>query len=243
MIIISPAKKQIESHVTPMTLPSHLDKTMALWQVMKDMSAAQLAKQLGVSEKIAHENVQRLSEITREAFTLETTTPAMYTYAGDVYRYLQADSLDDQDVTYAQKNLRIISAFYGPLRPLDGILPYRLEMISRLPGFKDLAGYWQKDVTDMLADEPILFNLASVEYAKTVDQSRIKRWVDISFLDATPKGYRVVAVNAKRMRGLCLQYMLKNRVEDPEQLHSFAERGYCFDAESSTSAHLIFKKN
>ncbi len=243
MIIISPAKKQVEHHVDGQGIPSQLSVTAALAKTMQGMSVEDLAKYLKISIPLAKLNQERMQAFSIEQINQGHAAAAIYTYQGDVYQNLDVNTLSQKDIQYLQNNVRMISAFYGLLKPLDGILPYRLEMVSRLPEVGDLAKLWTDSVTQALKDEEIIFNLASNEYSKTVDKQQMKRWVDITFLDQTPAGYKVIAVKAKRMRGKLLRYMVQNQITQPEQLKDFSEHGYVFDSNNSNSQLIQFKND
>lgn len=239
MIIISPAKKQIETARVSLTQPDHLEKMQPLLELLSSYTVAELVKCLGISEQLAQENHQRFLELKSGQAAL---TPAIYTYAGDVYKHLDPESCSDHAIVYAQDHLRILSAFYGPLRPLDAIGFYRLEMITKLSGFELLVKYWQESMTQAVEDQNV-FNLASEAYSKSIDRKRCKHWVDIVFYEKNKKGrYVVVAVNAKRMRGKILAYMLENQVDSPDGLEAFESNGYGFDAINSTESKVIFRK-
>ena len=239
MIIISPAKKQIKTTRVALTQPDHLEKMQPLLEQLSSYTVADLVKCLGISEQLAEENHQRFIELKSGKAIL---TPAIYTYAGDVYKHLDPESCSEKAIAYAQSHLRILSAFYGPLRPLDAIGFYRLEMITKLSGFKPLAQYWQGSMTQAVENQNI-FNLASDAYSKSIDRKRCKNWVDIVFYEKNKKGqYVVVAVNAKRMRGKILAYMLENQIDSPDGLDAFESNGYEFDAVNSTANRVIFRK-
>jgi cytoplasmic iron level regulating protein YaaA (DUF328/UPF0246 family) len=243
MIIISPAKKQVEHYIDGQGVPSQLQMTAELANILQEMSVEDLAKHLKISMPLAKLNQERLQAFSIDQIKQGHAAAAIYTYQGDVYQNLDVDSLSEQDVEYLQNNVRMISAFYGLLKPLDGILPYRLEMVSRLPEVGDLAKLWSDSVTQALKNEEIIFNLASNEYAKTVNRHQMKRWVDITFLDQTATGYKFIAVKAKRMRGRLLRYMIQNQITQPEQLQDFSEQGYVFDSDSSNNQLIQFKND
>ncbi|MDC3180662.1 YaaA family protein [Gammaproteobacteria bacterium] len=238
MIIISPAKKQVEHHLQSTGIPHHLEVTDRLASVMQGMDAKALGACLKISQPLAKLNVDRMRDFSIAQIKSGHTASAIHTYQGDVYQYLDVESLSEDEMLFLQQNVRMISAFYGLLKPLDGILPYRLEMVSRLPDVGDLSKLWIDRITTALKEEDIIFNLASNEYSKSVDRTQIKRWVDIKFLDETSTGYKTIAVKAKRMRGRLLRYMIQNKITQPEKLRAFSEQGYIFD-EACTDENLI----
>ena len=150
--------------------------------------------------------------------------------------------MNNIDLAYIKDNLRIISAFYGVLSPMEGIWPYRLEMITKVPGIGSLASFWQASAVEELEGSNIIFNLASNAYSETVLPLKDKRWIDIVFQDQDAKGgYRIIAVKAKRMRGMLLRHMVKHRIKTPEKLLGYEENGYAFCEEESSPNRLVFR--
>ena len=164
---------------------------------------------------------------------------------------MEAEALSDEDISYAQDRLRILSGLYGILKPLDLIQPYRLEMGTRLAfdDYTTLYNYWADKLSIELnkqskkLKEKTLVNLASQEYFKAVDLKALKmNVVDVEFLDNKNGTYKIISFWAKKARGLMAQYIIKNRIETIEGLQAFDSEGYLFDSESSTDNKLIFKR-
>lgn len=245
MIIISPAKRQDSSMVNRSKgLPVCLPKTQSLLSDIVTLDEKQLRKALDVSEAIGKDAWATFQSLAAKGLNEMQVTASIDLYQGDVYKALDVQTLTVEDLEFMENNLRILSAFYGLLKPLDGIWPYRLEMGSRLPQYPDLAQYWAGAVTEVVcAEKPsYIFNLASVQYAKAIHQEHGATWVDIVFQDKDQKGqYRVIAVRAKKMRGLMLRYMVKNRVTHPEQLLGFNENNYVFNQAESSPTRLVFR--
>lgn len=241
MIIISPAKRQESATQRHEGLPKHLDQTKVLIDKLQVLTPDELKKVLNVSDRIAQEAWEQFQEYHQQGFKSEPSA-CIDLYQGDVYKSLDVATLTNEDLLYIKDNLRIISAFYGVLSPMEGIWPYRLEMITKVPGVGSLASYWQASAVSDLEQSETIFNLASVAYSETVMPLRDKRWVDIVFQDKDTKGgYRIIAVKAKRMRGLLLRHMVKHRIKTPEKLLGYQENGYAFCEEESSPNKLVFR--
>jgi cytoplasmic iron level regulating protein YaaA (DUF328/UPF0246 family) len=177
--------------------------------------------------------------------------PCIYAFAGTAYDGLQVSSLDEDSLQYLQSNLRIIDPLYGILRPLDIMQPYRLEMATRnvFPNDKSmkLATYWQQNVTERLSDDLtnrinlILLNLASDEYSAAVDSKSLPtdtQYIQIVFRQEG----RVIAVHAKRARGLMARYLARKKAESLEDVKSFNMEGYSFVKDVSNETMLVFDR-
>ncbi len=170
---------------------------------------------------------------------------AIDSFLGDIYSGLQIQNWSNQDRAYAQKHLRILSGLYGILRPLDGIHPYRLELGYRLPAapYKDLYAFWGTAIADTLPQNEPIIDLSAVEYGKTVtnyvDASRVST---PRFLTVSPKTGEptFVVVHAKIARGAFASWLIRNKIDDPQQLHKFNEIGYVFNAPLSTPQSPVF---
>lgn len=232
--------------------PTMLDHSAELIDLMRTKSPAQLSKLMGISQNLAELNFERFQEWERP-FTPETARQAILAFSGDVYQGLDAPSFNQRDFTHAQKVLRILSGLYGVLRPLDLMMPYRLEMGSKLANArgKDLYGFWGRLVTDELnkamVDSPgreVLINLASNEYFRSVDPSVLEApIVTPTFLDAKGDGdHKIVAFFAKRARGSMASWIVRNRVKAPADLEGFDGMGYTYSAERSTDDRPVFTR-
>ena len=245
MIIISPAKRQdttcSDRH---QEMAGYLDKSRLLISLLASKSEEELTQCLQVSKTIgrqAWEQYQRLESNSHDS----RVVAAIDLYQGDVFKYLDVQSLDSGDLEYLQEQLRILSALYGVLKPFDGIWPYRLEMTTKLMEVP-LAKYWHEVGRDRLVEEKpqYLFNLASNAYSEMVpDLPQVNR-VNIVFQDIDKNGgFKVVAVKAKRMRGRILRYMVKNRVVSPEQLLDFKQDDYALCEAISSPSRLVFRSS
>ncbi|MEO5332223.1 MAG: peroxide stress protein YaaA [Magnetococcus sp. YQC-5] len=162
---------------------------------------------------------------------------------------MDADSWDDEDWLFSQTHLRILSGLYGLLRPLDRIQPYRLEMNTQLPNPRgeNLYAFWRhlltSEITSLIAQHhtPIVINLASEEYIKAIDISRLPSpMITPIFKEARHGRLQVIGLLAKRARGAMARYMIQNRLKTPEPLQQFTEGGYRFQAELSNAQQWVF---
>ena len=206
---------------------------------------------MSVSEKIASLNVERFRDWNAD-FDFSNARQAMFAFKGDVYTGLDAYDLDNQDIDFAQQHLRMLSGLYGLLRPLDLMMPYRLEMGTKLNNTRghNLYEFWGDIITDQInqdlanIDAKVLINLASDEYYKSVNEKKIQaEIIKPVFLDQKNGKYKVISFYAKKARGLMARYIIKNKLSQVEQLKAFNSDGYYFDTESSSDKELVFKRD
>ena len=176
----------------------------------------------------------------------------MFAFNGDVYQGLDAASLSDDDIAFAQQHLRILSGLYGVLRPLDLMQPYRLEMGTKLanPHGKDLYAFWQNSITEQLNQQlselqtDIVVNLASQEYFKVVKPKLLARPVlNVQFKDFKNGDYKIISFFAKKARGLMARYVIEQRIDQVDGLKDFALEGYQFSPAQSSSTQLVFLRH
>lgn len=254
LALISPAKTLDYETVLPtekFTQPRLLDHSQELIEVASKLSASEIASLMSVSEKIATLNAERFRDWQPE-FNFANARQAIFAFKGDVYTGLNAYQLEKQDIDYAQKHLRMLSGLYGLLRPLDLMMPYRLEMGTKLKNTRgnNLYEFWGNTITETInadlaqAESELLVNIASDEYYKSVKESKIKaEIIKPVFLDQKNGKYKVISFYAKKARGLMARYLLENKIERAEDIKSFNTDGYYFDAESSLKGELVFKRD
>lgn len=199
---------------------------------------ARLRKMMDISEDLAVLNAERYAKWSLPVSNGDGKQ-AMYAFKGDVYQGLEPENFTDQDVAFAQERIRILSGLYGVLRPLDVMLPYRLEMGTSwaiTPKTKGLYAYWKKDVTARIADDlkaansEVILNLASQEYAKAVDfKSLNAKVIAPVFKEERGDKFQMISFFAKKARGMMAAYVVTNRVKHPEQLKNFDHEGYAFN--------------
>lgn len=254
LVVVSPAKNlDFESSipVSDFSQPAMLDDTNRLMEVCRTLSPADLSSLMKISDKLATLNANRFAEFSTP-FTTDNARQAMYAFNGDVYTGLDAYTLSEDSVAYAQNHLRILSGLYGLLRPLDLMQAYRLEMGTKLanPDGKDLYAFWDDRITQVLNDameeqgDNVLVNLASNEYFKAVKKKQLNGMVITpTFKDCKNGQYKIISFFAKKARGLMARYIIENRVEDVEGLKAFDVDGYVFSEEQSSSTELVFLRN
>lgn len=254
LALISPAKTLDYESALPTdshTLPRLLAHSQELIDVSRTLSASEIANLMSVSEKIANLNVERFRDWQAD-FDFSNARQALFAFKGDVYTGLDAYSLKDQDIDYAQQHLRMLSGLYGLLRPLDLMMPYRLEMGTKLknPRGSNLYEFWGTIITDLInedlaaAKSELLVNIASDEYYKSVKESKIQaEIIKPVFLDQKNGKYKVISFYAKKARGLMARFIIENKLERAEDLKAFNSDGYYFDADSSLKGELVFKRD
>ena len=236
LITLSPSKGQDFDTPGPsrtFTRPQAQKDTELLIEQLRKLTSDDIRELMGVSENIARLNVDRFLAFSTP-FTLKNAKQAIFAFKGDVYSGIDLDKYTEQDLDYAQAHLRILSGLYGCLRPLDLIQPYRLEMKTRLanPRGDTLYRFWGERITDRLnaaleqQQEAVLVNLASNEYFKAVKPSKLNgRVLNINFKETKHGNARVVAIFAKRARGMMADYIIRNRIEAPAGIQKFREGG------------------
>jgi len=253
LIVISPAKTL--DFTSPLatqryTQPELLARSEQLIALCRQFTPAQLARLMGISDKLADLNVARFQS-WNASFTPDNARQAILAFKGDVYTGLAADSFSETDFDVAQRHLRMLSGLYGILRPLDLMQPYRLEMGIRLanPAGSDLYHFWGATLTQKLNEalaaqgDDLLVNLASEEYFNAVKINELAgRVIKPVFLDEKNGKYKVISFHAKKARGMMSRFIITQRLEQPEQLTSFNEGGYTFDTATSTETEWIFKR-
>jgi cytoplasmic iron level regulating protein YaaA (DUF328/UPF0246 family) len=233
LTVISPAKRlDWAAHDVAMTEPRFQGDADRLAQVARGLSVDDLVKLMGISQDLAGLNAERFARFGEDR---SERRPAALAFAGDTYAGLEAATLDEDALRYAQDHLRILSGLYGLLRPLDAIEPYRLEMGSRLATERgrSLYDWWGRRLAESLNEEAealgsrALLNCASVEYFSAVDAGALKLDVVTPvFLEDKPGGPRIVSFFAKKARGAMARYVVENRIDTAEGVLGFDTGGY-----------------
>lgn len=254
IFLLSPAKKlDYESRLAsdvPATQPQFVDEALELIEVLRQKSPQEIARLMKLSDKLAALNVARYEAFAPE-FSAANARQAILAFHGDVYQGLDAASLSLEDLLWAQEHVRVLSGLYGLLRPLDWMQPYRLEMGTRLAHGrnKNLYEFWGRKIAAVLNDqlqsapEPVVVNLASQEYFKSVDLKALKaRVIECVFEDEKAGQYKIISFYAKRARGLMTRFAVQNRIDKPEGLQAFDLGGYAFFAPASEVDRLVFRR-
>lgn len=253
IVVLSPAKSL--DFNTPAGTSAHSQPEFAadaalLVEQLRAMPSAQLAQLMSISESLAALNSARFASWKPSA-SGKNAKQALLAFDGGVYAGLAASTLNDPQLKFAQRHLRILSGLYGLLRPLDLIQPYRLEMGTRLATQRggDLYRFWGDRLTARLNDAIVstggcaLVNLASEEYFRAVQPARLAApVVSPAFEDWQAGRFKIVSFWAKRARGMMARWIVEHAVTDPRALRDFAVEGYRFDAGASTDARPVFRR-
>lgn len=253
LITLSPSKGQ-DFTAAPLskkyTKPADLKDSELLVKQLRKIKSKKLQELMAISENIAVLNVERYKTFTTP-FTTKNARQAIFAFKGDVYGGFDLNSFNEEDYAYAQNHLRILSGLYGCLRPMDLIQPYRLEMKTKLKNDRgdNLYQFWGERITKSInkelkkQEEAVLINLASNEYFKSIKPKLLAgRLLNINFKETKNGKTRVVAIFAKRARGLMADYIIRNRIEKSEDLKQFKLSGYKFDKSLSDDKQWTFER-
>lgn len=250
-LVLSPAKSlDFESNLpTPKTTEScFLVESEHINKLLKKKSPKALSKLMHISDNLGQLNYERNQEWSLP-FTSDNARPAVYAFNGDVYRGLDAYSIDIKKLDKVEDTVRIISGLYGILKPLDLIQPYRLEMGTKFPvgKNKNLYEFWRKKVTQSLNDEleedELFLNLASNEYFKAIDTKALKvPVITINFKEFKDGKYKTIAIFAKLARGLMTRFIIDTDAKTIDDIKAFNQENYGFSEELSSESELIFTR-
>ena len=253
LFVLSPAKSL--DYETPLTVQAHsaplfVKQSQALIKVLRGYTPLQISELMDLSDALSGLNVARYQAWSPRA-TVKNARQALLAFDGDVYDGLNARALDEDALAWAQAHVCVLSGLYGVLRPLDWMQPYRLEMGTRLPTEQgsDLYQFWGSRITDYLNErlqgdaEPVLVNLASQEYFKSVKPKLLKaRVIECVFEDYKNGVYKMISFNAKRARGTMMRFAIEQCMDRAEQLRDFNADGYKLAAKESTPERLVFRR-
>lgn len=244
-IILSPAKKMnIDTDtLEPIGLPEFIDKSTEILAWLKDKSKEDLKELWGCSDKIAEQNFKRLE--TMDLY--QQLTPAVLAYEGIAYQYMAPAVFEEEHFQYLQKHLRILSAFYGVLKPMDGVTPYRLEMQTKasIGNSKNLYDFWGDSLYQGVRDESgIIINLASKEYSKCIVKylSPEDTYITITFCELSGDRMVTKGTYAKMARGEMVRFMAENSIDNPAEIKGFNRLGYAFRADFSSETEYVFER-
>ncbi len=242
-IIISPAKKmRVDTDSLPYAdLPEFLTQTEELCAILQSMTDIELKKLWKCNDQIAAQNIRRLQNMDLH----NRLTPAVLSYEGIQYQYMAPGVFTQDAFHYVQKHLRILSGFYGILKPFDGVTPYRLEMQAKLRvgECKDLYAYWGDRLAKALFDETdCILNLASKEYSVCISKYLPENTRFITCVFGEEKDGKVVekGTMCKMARGEMVRYMAENQITDPEKIKDFHGLDYWFDETRSSDETFVF---
>lgn len=253
LILLSPSKTlDYKSEVTIPTgkEPEFIKDSKKLASLLRKLSPDELSELMSISPKLAEENALRYSD-WHYPYPDGKARPALAAFKGDVYDGLKGWELDGKQIEFADKHLRILSGLYGLLRPTDLMLPYRLEMGTKLEGssFNNLYEFWGNKITKLVkqaikeSDSDVLVNLASEEYSKAVDFNATKaRLIIPTFLEYRNGTYKFISFNGKRARGLMSRFIIDKKITDPEEIKLFDYQGYGYMETMSDDKKWVFVK-
>ncbi|OUD09795.1 hypothetical protein BVC71_08195 [Marivivens niveibacter] len=251
LIVVSPAKSldlsPVDIETTDIMFPK---EALSLAKTARNLTLGDLKSLMSISDNLAKLNRDRFKAYT-ETPDADAVKAAVYAFDGDTYKGLEAKTLDEDDIKWAQDHLRILSGMYGLLRPLDAMQPYRLEMGSKLKTRrgKNLYEYWGDQIAKTLNTEAeaigtdILVNCASQEYFHAADTKALKlRVITPQFYEIKDGKAKIVSFFAKRARGAMARYIIENRLTDAEAIKGFATGGYAYDADLSDGDTWAFSR-
>ena len=244
-IILSPAKKMNidPDRLSPAGLPDFLFQTEEILAWLRGRSYEELKTLWKCNDKIAQQNAVRLEQMDLRS----QLTPAVLAYEGIAYQYMAPSVFEDGHYDYVQEHLRILSAFYGVLRAMDGVTPYRLEMQAKasIGGKKDLYELWGNRLYEAVRDESrVIINLASKEYSKCIEKYLMPedRYITINFCERFGNKLVTKGTYAKMARGEMVRYMAEHQIEDPKEIQQFDRLGYVYRKEMSSDKEYVFER-
>lgn len=253
LVLLSPSKTvnfDIQPPTSHFSIPDFTDEASEIVEKLRKFSPAELQKLMKINSKLAELNASRFLN-WQLPFTPENAKPALLVFKGEVFNGITAETLSEEDMLFAKDRLRILSGFYGALRPLDLIQPYRLEMGTKIKinRKKDLYDFWRtkltKHVIELLkkSKQKHIVNLASDEYFSVLNQRQLNATVvKPVFKDFHNGEYKFITVYGKKARGLMVRFILQNRMEEVEQLKLFDTDGYFYNDQLSEGNNWVFTR-
>ena len=242
-IIISPAKKMnIDTDTLGyQNLPAFLEQTELLLSCIQKLSYEECKALWNCNDNIARQNFARFADMELK----KQLTPAILSYEGIQYQYMAPSVFENSQYDYIQEHLRILSGFYGVLKPMDGVTPYRLEMQAKLSvnDKNDLYDFWGRQLYDEVLDSSrIVINLASKEYSKCIEKYLMPEdtYITCVFGEYDGKKVRQKGTYAKMARGEMVRFMAENKIEDPQEIKKFDRLGYTYMEELSTEKEYVY---
>lgn len=224
-------------------LPEYLSQTEEILRWLQSKTYAELKDLWQCNDKIAEQNYMRLKNMDLH----KQLTPAILSYEGIAYQYMAPTVFEDKQFDYVQEHLRILSGFYGVLKPMDGVTPYRLEMQARasINRHKNLYDLWGSRIYESVRDQDgVIINLAAKEYSKCVEKYLTKQdtYITVTFCEAFKGKLVTKATYAKMARGEMVRYMAEMQIENPVEIKNFDRLGYVYKDDLSTDAEYVFER-
>lgn len=252
LIVISPAKTldfNKRNETLPISEPRFLEKSRTIIEELKEYDSYSLTKLMKISDKLANLNKERFESWTE---SLDEARQCLLVFKGEAFRGIDVGSFKAEDFFYANDHLRILSGLYGILSPFDGVHQYRLEMGTKISieGHKDLYSFWGDILREVIIEDikntgdNILINLASKEYFKSIEglediDDEIKVITPV-FKEYRNGQYKIISTKAKRARGLMTSFIIKNQINNLEELKTFNEDGYEFCEDMSNEKEYVY---
>lgn len=230
------------------TSPKFIEEAEFIQTYLKHKSPKYLSELMEISQKLADENWER-NQKWKAKPTAKESAPALFAFTGEVYRGLDAKTLDKNAVDYLQKNYRMLSGLYGLLKPSDKIMLYRLEMgrSFEFDDYKNLYSFWSDKITDQLNSEmkknEILLHLCSNEYGKVINRKKLNhKVIDFDFYELKDGKLKTIVVYTKHARGLMVRFCAETQAKTLNDVKAFNLEGYLIDEERSTDLNLVFTR-
>lgn len=248
-ILLSPAKRlneKLSDYSGKCTVPNFLEDSELLIKKLKKLSKNEISSLMKLSPNLAELNFNRYQIWEKE--NIKQGKAAIFLFEGDAYKGLDIQSFSTNELQLLNQKLFILSGLYGVLKPLDCLLPYRLEMGTKFKNSrgKDLYAFWRTKLTEYIKKETkneALINLASKEYASVIDFKQLEKpIVQVDFLQEKNNEYKNIAIYSKRARGLMTAFIAKNDIEKVDDLKAFDEENYFFNNNLSKENHLVFTR-
>lgn len=244
-IILSPAKKMnMETDsLEPSGMPVFLKETNIILSWLKSKSPEELQALWKCNDKIARQNLARLENMNLTG----RLTPAILSYEGIAFQYMAPAVFEDDHYDYVQEHLRILSAFYGILKPMDGVAPYRLEMQAKasIEGCRDLYEFWGSRLYEEVRDDSgVIINLASKEYSRIIEKylNTEDRYITITFVEMSGGKLVTKGTYAKMARGDMVRFMAENNIENPADIKAYNRLGYIYRDDVSDDSEYVFER-
>lgn len=244
-IIMSPAKnmKIDVNSMEYLGLPEYMDLTEKILQWLQNKSMEELQELWCCNDKIAKRNFERVTRMD----LYRNLTPAILSYEGIAYQYMAPVVFEDSQFDYVQEHLRIFSAFYGPLKPMDGVTPYRLEMQAKaaIENHRNLYQFWGDRFYKAVKDEDgVIINLASKEYSHCVERylSKEDTMITCIFGEMVKGKMMQKPTYAKMARGEMVRYMAENKIEVPQDIKNFNRLGFIYREDLSSEKEYVFER-
>ena len=244
-VLISPTKTMSISYSNKCktSKPIFLDDANRINMALSKWSENDIRLKMKLSPKLTSST---LTNIRKWGLKNEYRGPAIFSYQGTAFKHMDTSLWSEQDVTFSQNSILILSAYYGLLRPLDQIAPYRLEMgITHqvIEDYKTMYEFWRKKITEHVnkLEGKIILNLASQEYSRVISIDQLdKKWINCNFYETKNGALKIVGNYAKAARGLIVKYIVKNKINDVQELMHFNEGNYKLDVANSSELNLKF---